>query len=191
MDENFYEAPKAQLIEFEYDGQEVFFFPISLKKLTILFISTFSVYTVYWFYKNWKMLEPTMDKKIHPLLRAIFDVFFTHSLFSRIETAAVAKNISMKWSAGVLATIYVVFTFISAIVKHFFSSSELYNLVNLLTILFLFIILWPLYSIQKIVNQINGDPDGKLNCSFSGYNYVFIIGGSLLWILTISLFFLE
>ncbi len=40
------------------------FFPVSEGKLITLYILSFGLYGVYWFYKNWKLQQKSMDKKI-------------------------------------------------------------------------------------------------------------------------------
>jgi len=71
------------------DENETPFFPVSEGKLITLYILSFGLYGIYWFQQNWKRQQPMMDKKIYPVWRAVFSIFFTHSLFKRIDQQAV------------------------------------------------------------------------------------------------------
>ncbi len=84
-EEDIYTAPKSDLGNELTDGSKCEFFPTSQRKLVVLFIVTFGAYPVYWFYKNWALYKKNAEKKIMPLLRAIFYIFFTHSLFRIVE----------------------------------------------------------------------------------------------------------
>ena len=123
-EESIYTAPKADLTTGTANELEMMFFPTSQKKLIILFLATFGIYTVYWFYKNWKLQQGKMEKKIIPILRSIFYVFFTHSLFRRVEQAAIEKEISKTWSANLLATILIFLTIVSNVLDRLSGKTE-------------------------------------------------------------------
>ncbi len=132
------------------------------------------------------------EKKILPLLRAIFYIFFTHSLFRRVEDAARRKEISISWGASSLATLFVILTITSSILDRAAENSVTIGLVDYASLAMVFILLGPIYMVQEVVNKINGDPEGRLNSSFSIYNFIFIILGGLMWILVgIGLFQLD
>ena len=183
MDEdNIYTAPKSELSSESTDGSKCKFFPTSQKKLVILFVATFGGYAIYWFYKNWA-LQKNMGEKVIPLLRAIFYIFFTHSLFRSVENFANSKRISKSWDASSLATVFVILTIISNILDRTAEQSETYGIVDFASFVVTFILLGPIYMVQEVVNKINDDPQGRLNSSFSIYNYIFIILGVLMWML--------
>jgi len=54
------------------DENETPFFTVSEGKFITLYILSFGLYGIYRFYQHWKRQQPLMDKKIYPLLRAIF-----------------------------------------------------------------------------------------------------------------------
>lgn len=57
------------------DENALEYFPVSEGKLITLYIISFGLYGVYWFYMNWKLQQAKMDKKIFPVMRAIFSIF--------------------------------------------------------------------------------------------------------------------
>ena len=182
-EENIYKTPEARLSVESYDESECLFFPVSQNKLIILFIATFGVYSIYWFYKNWKLQQKCMREKVNPALRSIFYIFFTHSLFRRIESAAKKEEIPTSWNANVLATVFVILSIISNVLDRVSRTTETVGIVDYVSVLMVFILLYPLYMVQEVVNKVNGDPYGKLNNSFSIYNVIFIVIGVFLWFL--------
>ncbi len=190
-EENIYTTPESDLSNASIDGSKCYFFPTSQKKLVILFIATFGAYPVYWFYKNWE-LQKKYGEKVMPLLRAIFYIFFTHSLFRRVEDAAMRKGISISWSAGPLAAIFVILTIVSSILDRTAENSPTIGIVDYASLAIVFVLLGPIYMVQEVVNKINDDPQGRLNSSFSIYNFIFIIIGVLMWMLVgVGLFQLD
>ena len=89
------------------------YFPVSEGKLITLYILSFGLYGVYWFYRNWTLQQARMDKKIFPVLRAIFSIFFTHSLFRQINKSAEHLDEEHKFNANLMATLFVAAVVIS------------------------------------------------------------------------------
>lgn len=190
-DENIYSTPKAELTDSHTAGSEIEFFPSSQTKLAILYFATFGMYPVYWFYKNWKLRQKVYGENVIPFLRALFFVFFTHSLFKKIEESSTAKGIAA-WGATTLATIFVLLTIISNVLEKFNSNTEEIGVIDYTGMIVLVILVWPIYVVQGIVNKVNNDPTGELNSSYSIYNYIFIVLGVLIWLLVVvGLFGLE
>jgi hypothetical protein len=174
----------------ETDGSEseLQYFPVSEGKLITLYIFSFGLYGVYWFYKNWKLQQPTMDKNIFPLLRAIFSIFFTHSLFNRINRSAEHLEQKHKFNANLLATFFVVAVVVGNLLDRVaVNISLLENLSdNTLIITSLIIFLssaYPLAAVQATVNRINNDILGYLNYKYSLWNYLLIAIGTIFWAL--------
>ena len=67
-----YQAENQTTEEELSPGNTVEFFPVSEGKLITLYILSFGLYGIYWFYKNWKLQQKKIDKKIIPILRAVF-----------------------------------------------------------------------------------------------------------------------
>jgi len=164
------------------------FFPVSEGKLITLYILSFGLYGVYWFYKNWKLQQPAMDKKIYPVWRAIFSIFFTHSLFKRINLQASHLKDEHRFNANTLATFFVVTIIASNILDRLVgttqSSANMSNNTIIITSLALFIVsVIPLAKAQATVNRINNDMLGYLNHKYSLANYLLIALGSASWIM--------
>ncbi len=191
-EENIYSTPKAELTDSHTAGSEIEFFPSSQIKLAILYFATFGMYPIYWFYKNWKLREKAHGENVIPFLRAFFYVFFTHSLFKKVEETSIAKGVATAWGATTLATVFVLLSILSNILEVINRESEVIGAIDYTGMIILVVLVWPLYVVQGVVNKVNNDPKGKLNSSYSIYNYIFIVIGVLFWILVmIGLFGLE
>lgn len=183
--DNIYQAPDSDVVVDMRESNCVFF-PTSNTKLLVLFFSTLGLYSIYWFYKHWSYQRQYMDKKINPVLRSIFCIFFTHSLFKRIKESAEENGINTTINFSALATLYVVLELISSGLDRASGKSEDIGLLDYASIAIIVLIVLPLYAVQKVANQINDDPEGNINSQLSPYNYIFIMIGTLLWALVIA-----
>lgn len=164
----------------------VTFFPVSENKLFTLYILSFGFYGMYWFYRNWKLQQPLMDKNIYPLWRAIFSIFFTHALFRRINRRALRLEGNHGFNANTLATFYVVAIVASHMVDHIDVVTQIpANIVNagiiMLSLVMFLLSVFPLLTAQATVNRINHDLPGYLNYKYSLFNYLLISSGAFIW----------
>lgn len=164
------------------------FFPVSEGKLMTMYILSFGLYGIFWFYKNWKLQQATMDKKIYPVWRAIFSIFFTHSLFKRIDQSAVHLAPQHRFNATMLATFFVIAIIVSNILDRLSINTQTLdaisnNTVTIISIVIFFLSTYPLVKVQSTVNRINNDMLGYLNHKYSLWNYALIAVGTLLWLL--------
>ena len=172
------------------------FFPVSEGKLITLYILSFGLYGVYWFYKNWSLQQGAMEKKIYPMWRAIFSIFFTHSLFNRIHQQAAHLKNEHKFNANLWATIFVAAIVVSNILDRLSINTGLMeNTTNtatsIISFALFFVSTYPLVKVQATVNRINNDILGYLNHKYSMWNYVLIVLGSVVWLLMAMGFLAE
>ena len=80
------------------------FYVVSEFKFTLLFFGTLGLYQIYWFWNHWNSFKHSTKTSMIPILRAIFSIFFTHSLTREINSEIVSKGIDYKWDPGVVAT---------------------------------------------------------------------------------------
>ena len=167
------------------------FFPVAEGKLITLYILSFGLYGIYWFYKNWKLQQKSIDKKIYPVWRAIFSIFFTHSLFKRIDQQASHLEPQHKFNANTLATFFVFAIIVSNILDRLSMNTHVLDGISnnsvIITSLVLFLLsTYPLVKVQATVNRINNDMLGYLNHKYSLPNYALITVGIILWLLILS-----
>ena len=164
------------------------FFPVSEGKLITLYLLSFGLYGIYWFYQNWKIQQPKMDKKIMPLMRAIFSIFFTHSLFRIIDKSAEHLDKKHKFNANVLATFFVAAIIVSNVIDRLSLNSSAFinmssNTIIIASIIIFFLSVYPMVKVQATVNRINGDLLGYLNHKYSIWNYLLMALGASMWAL--------
>ena len=164
------------------------FFPVSEGKLITLYILSFGFYGIYWFYKNWKLHQPKMDKKIFPVMRAIFSIFFTHSLFNRINNSAGNLEQKHRFNANILATFFVA----AVIIGNLFDPVSIHTSlledlpgsgIFIASLVIFMLSTYPLVVAQATVNRINNDMLGYLNHKFSLWNYLLIVLGVIFWLM--------
>ena len=181
MDDNIYAAPEANLLN--EDARSVDYYVTAPKKFLILFFVTFGLYSIYWFYKNWKLHKEKSGANIWPVVRAIFSIFFAHSLFRIIDEKIKSLGKTCNWKPGELATVYVTFSIAEQAFEGLGTRSLGSPFTDLISIIALIPIGWALFKAQLAVNIACDQPDGASNSRLSGANYVWIVLGTLFWML--------
>ena len=146
-------------------------------------ILTLGIYEIYWFYKNWQAVKSAEGQKISPFWRAIFAIFFCHSLFKKVLESAKSHDYKESYSPGWLATAYILLLVIGNGLSRVESYDVGFNLLWLIIAVATFI---PLMSIQKAINYNNEKIKGDdvLTPGFSGGEVVLIVIG-VIWFLLV------
>jgi len=180
-EENIYAPPKAnlELDVVPFGPISHVFYVVSKRKFCILYISTFGLYKVYWFYKNWELYKKETQTEIWPVARAIFPVFFIHSLLALVERRILLRQKSSTWKPALHATILVILmitTYPLSRVSFHFS----YTFVIVIAILMA--LFFGLYIAQGKINLACGDPKGESNDVLTPANLIWIVLGILILI---------
>lgn len=166
------------------------FYVVSPRKFTILYLATFSLYAIYWFYKNWanyrdwRQATPA-DASIWPVPRAIFSIFFIHSLFRKVKHVGQHSAVVQAWGNTVHAWLLVAFMLVSSVLDRLSSKgigspiTDIGSLVMLVPMLFAFL------PAQRMINQACKDPGGTGNNQFSGANIAWVVLGCIMWLLAL------
>lgn len=88
-----------------YNKELPVFYHTSPWQAALLDFFTLGLYSIYWFYKHWRMIQISTGEKLSPFLRAIFQIFFVFSLFKRIHNTAQIAHYSGFNSHAAFATI--------------------------------------------------------------------------------------
>lgn len=169
------------------------FYVVSKRKLAILYLATFTLYTFYWFYKNWaryKGRHPEASRfgtTIWPVPRAVFPMFFTHALLRKVKAQGRHLPQVAAWHSGWTATFMVVWMILSAVIDLPLEGTA----GDLVSIAAVFPLLLPLLKSQQMINLACGDADGAGNDRLSKGHYVAIALGCLFWIATLIGLFLP
>ena len=182
MEHNPYQPPLAELSSnFATISEIPPFYIVSKRKFLLLAILTFGSYFLYWFYAHWKYQQDTHNENIWPAARGIFSIFFVYSLYQRITDELENRQVTYRWSSGVLAWVYIIFSVIGSILDRLDYRSDTSNL-TLFSLLTLIPTIWSVLQAQKAANLACADPEGTQNNRLTWVNWIWIVIGSIIWV---------
>jgi hypothetical protein len=159
------------------------YFAIAPGRLAFFSVITYGIYEIYWFYKNWQAVKKSEQSKISPLFRAIFSIFFCHSLFKKILESSRASGYKNAYSPGWLAAVYIILLLLGNALSRVETYDFGFNLLWLALVVSTFI---PLVFVQKAINYNNEKIEGVLGLhrGFSGGEVALIVIGVILFLLS-------
>ena len=172
MNTNPYAPPMAAVADItppEEVAVEPPFFAVSVAKLAVMSVCTFSLYEVYWFYKNWQRIADRERDIVWPLLRAVFAVFYCYPCFSRVRDHEGASQLDSRLHALPMAIGFIVTTLTWRL-------PDPWGWISVFSFLFLL-------PVQHYANKLNAlaIPSHDRNSRFGGWNWVaVVVGGALL-----------
>lgn len=181
MEHDIYKAPQAELVSNLPDTPE--FYVVSERKFLILAIATVGTYLIYWFYRHWKNQKLKHSDSIWPVARAIFNIFFTHALFKRIQGKLTEVGKTFTWSPRVMATVFVIASIISNISDRIYAQEGAPVIFSLIGFATLIPMVWSSYKAQQAANIACDDVAGKQNSKITAVNMAWIIFGVIIWML--------
>ncbi len=184
MSDNIYSAPSAKLVKDEPVDCPAFYI-VARRKFWILFVASFGTYALYWHYKHWSNYRAHTKESLWPVARAIFAVFFTHSLFQKIDNKLKETSANHSWSPSTMATLYVVISLADMLSSILTEAGIGIPGSELLFVIFLSVTGWALYSAQKAANVAGSDTAGDSNSRMTRTNILWLVLLGLVWILVI------
>lgn len=169
--------------EIKAQSDKMDFYIVSPKKFLILFIGTFGIYAVYWFFKHWDQYKKSTNEDMWPIMRGIFSIFFTHSLFALFEMKYKNKTGEMPKSINYLATMYVVVAIICQIFSKLSDNGYGVPLTFYFSLFIFPVSGWVLYKAQSLANFSGDDVNGNSNNKITFLNYIWLILGFAFWLL--------
>jgi hypothetical protein len=172
MTDNPYSAPLSAIDHTRRGETAAPFFAVSLVKLAVMSVVTFGFYELFWFYRNWHAIKQRSRINASPFWRAFFCVIFCYSCFSQLREAGSQRGITPPLPAGALATGWILTSIAWRL-------PDPYGLISLVAVVFLL-------PVQAYVNRINAAeaPDHDRNASFTAWNWVGVVLGSILLVLS-------
>jgi hypothetical protein len=172
-------AVVADITPLEDVAAESPFFAVSVAKLAVMSVCTFSLYEVYWFYKNWQRIAERERVSVWPLARAIFAVFYCYPCFARIRDHEGVSQLDSRLYALPLAIGFIATSLTWRL-------PDPWVFISLSSFLFLL-------PIQSNVNRLNAlaSPSHDRNSRFSGWNWAAVVIGGGLMLLAIAGVFLD
>lgn len=82
------------------------YFAVSRQKFIVMSMTTLSLYQIFWFYMNWKMMDARKGSGGSPFWRALAAPITAHGLFADVRTDAQSRFVTVGWTSSGLAVIY-------------------------------------------------------------------------------------
>ena len=152
------------------------FFAVAPWKLVLMCLVTLGLYQLYWFYQHWVCVRRHDGSAILPVPRAIFGVFYCHSLFSRIRKEGELQGLSDPPAAGMLATVWI----LASLAWRLPGALALLGVVSWFTMI----------PIQAYAKRINAKvaPACDRNARLTGLNWVgLVLGGAFFGFVVVGL----
>lgn len=182
MTDNIYAPPTAELTDVLRTSSE--FYVISKRKLLILGLLSFGLYTYVWAYKNWSLYKKINQVDIWPLARAFFFIFFMHQLYRRADDRVARSGRKFDFDFEQWATVFVVVTVGANLFDAAAGRIDSWHAYQNLSLLGTPVCAYILSQCQGLINFAAGDPEGQSNDRFNPWNYLVIVPGVVLWCLT-------
>ncbi|UXI69960.1 hypothetical protein [Tahibacter amnicola] len=180
MDDNHYRVPESRLGDSPDESEA--FYVVAPYKFWMLAVLTMGLYVPYWFYRNWAAYRDSARANVWPVPRALFSVFFTHSLFAHIDSRVRQQSPAFAWSASNMAWAYVVAAIAANLLARAAGEEVSFMILSLVLTVGMCI---PLSRAQDAINAAHGDPAGSSNKTLTAANWFWLVIGALLWSLTL------
>jgi hypothetical protein len=186
MNENSLTAPVGAVDDTAPRVKSNEFYVVSARKFVLLFLATFGLYQIYWFYMHWARFRRVRQQQhVWPVARAIFPIFFTHSLTEEIDYTARSRSPAYRWSPQLAATGYVTASLASMVLDRLAANSIGSPATDLASVLMLGPACMCLLAIQRAANVACDQPRGDPNSSLSWANWIWLVMGALCWLLVV------
>lgn len=183
-------APPVDDVNLASGDDRTLFYVVSKRKLIFLFLGTMGLYSIYWFYKNWDQYRDNIPYAseggaIWPVPRAIFSIFFIHSLFRKIKDSAIDQPQVAQWSTNPHAWAMIVLILVSNALDRLSARGIGSPETDLLSLVILIPLLSTFTKAQALINISCGDADGKANDRLTKANWAWLVFGLIVWVGTI------
>lgn len=177
---------EEQLAEPQYSNVQ------ALWRLIILYLITFGLYYIYWFYRNWKHLKIHKNLNISPGLRTagllvpILNILFIYRQFRDINNFAKQAGCTAYSSPGWLAIGYALLWNVSLPLFSYgqrLTNPALLFWISILCLIANLLALLLLMPVHKTLNRYwkTEQPDREIRTEFSGVEIAFLLISGLVW----------
>lgn len=164
---------------------------VSMSKFSILYFATMGWYALFWFYQCWSAVRDARQKRMFPILRSLFAVFFVHELFRYLRSKEDPNNL-YPWNPNKNAWLFIIVGFLGVALTFAATEVGLGAIAHLMIfVVLLFAQFYVLYRVQLVINRINNDPFGKTNVKLTFENNLWIAFGFYLWFSNVYTAYLD
>ncbi|WP_123125048.1 hypothetical protein [Rufibacter latericius] len=173
-EENLSPNPTITFSKEEQDIIEEYHQVLPVWKFSMLCFLSFSLYLIYWWYKNWYFIKEMEEREeIMPIWRSIFVIFFGYELNKNVLGRAKSVGYEQSYSPGWL---FVAFLLIS-LLSNLPDPMWLISLVSFV----------PMIPVLQARNYFfrKANPQGKTSSAFSGGEIVVVVLGAIFFVLVL------
>ena len=87
------------------------FYPVSTGKFIVMSILTVNLYQILWMWRNWRWVKAMQEKKISPLARSVFAVFYFLGLYREVRSETEPGRGMPAFLGSALAITYMIWVF--------------------------------------------------------------------------------
>ena len=191
MTDSVYAPPQADLTKVHSEDSLEAFYVVSTLKMMVMFITTMGGYQIYWHYKNWRRYQEMSlsqggaDGEIWPVARAIFSIFFIHSLFEKVKDHATALQRPVTFNGPLTATLMVCIM-LAGVPSLFFKTPQALFVIMVVVMVLVVPMMFMYRNAQRFINESCGDPEGASNSVLSVANYIWMAVGICYWLYNLS-----
>ncbi len=186
-----YTPPAARIEQPSAGADRAEFHVVAGTKLLLLYVLTFGYYQIYWSYKQWTHYRRHHRVSISPVVRALFPIFFMHSLTRKVDVRMREQGGGHAWRPMALATAFVLLQLASisaARAAPFTQSPLVLEWGAWACTLLIGLVLW---RIQMAINAASGDPEGRGNARLTMADAIWVLLGGFAWLLFLTQFALH
>lgn len=177
-----YRTPSSRVADMEMPATDgALLYVLSPTKFWVMMLGTMRLFWLYWFYRNWAGLNRVRGC-YWPVPRALFHIFFVHSLFRHIDVRLAEAGRSHRWDGALYATLFIL-VMVASFGVDFLSAMDIGTpWVDLASLALLGMAVLPLWPAQRAINAAEGDPEGRSNATFTAANVAWLVLGAALWV---------
>lgn len=164
---------------------------VGARKFFLLYLLTWGLYGIYWFYLHWARIRTAKRQEMWPAARAIFPVFFTHSLARELDESLRKAERDYTWSPTAVATTLVVLQFVSSFLDRWSWSQSESAAVTIISIALLLPIAGLSWSLQHVANLACDEPTGDSNRRLTWANGLWLAAGTGLLVVVLMSFLVS
>lgn len=161
------------------------YYVVSPTKFFLLSVLTFDLYVVYWFYRNWRLIKERDKDTSWPPMRGVFFVFFTHSLMTDIVETMKTRGKEYDWQPMTTATFVVIVAIASNVIDRMATQGVGSPTTDVVGTALAIVLPAILLQGQRAINFACDDVGGKTNSTYTLANWVWMVIGGLVWLLSI------
>jgi hypothetical protein len=159
------------------------FYVVASRKFLALYLGTGGMYGIYWSYRHWANFKRHTHGTQWPVARAIFSIFFIHSLLAEIDQRLRRQSIGWHWNHGSLANGIVTVLLVAGVSNRMAGREFGSPLTDWIAVATIPLLAWLKWKVQRAANAACADPAGDSNREFTAANILWLVLGAIFWCL--------